>query len=241
MSSIDELIAASVDAAAADPAWLGSAEQLGVLNESLPGFGVEGATVVWARQGRPSNWEAATRTIEIERVASGAIPRSDALIATYTARGVLHECLHARYSTPSSLRQRLARTQPPWRPLNEMLFNILEDARVARAAGADEAELAAVNLDHLGTALDQLDERSGTSGSGAEPASPQNQLVFGVMAYALAPDREVVLHPNVVATLNELRPIIDRARDGARTEVCVGAAAELIDAVKAFPSATMRR
>jgi hypothetical protein len=91
MSPIDELITASVEAAAADPAWLGSPEQLGVLTESLPTFGVEGATVVWARQGRPSNWVAATRTIEIERVASGAIPRSDELIATYTARGVLHE------------------------------------------------------------------------------------------------------------------------------------------------------
>jgi hypothetical protein len=241
MSSIDELITTSIEAAAADPAWLGSSGQLGVLAESLPGFGVENATVVWAAQGRQSNWTAATRTIEIERVASGAIPRSDDVIATLTARGVLHECLHARYSTPWSLRRQLAMTLPPWRPLIETLANILEDARIARAAGVDEPELAAANTDHLQAAVDQFDDRSGTSGSGAKPASKQSQLVFGVMAYALAPDREVMLHPDVAAALDELRPIINGARDGARSEVCVNGAAELVDAVRVFSAAIAHR
>lgn len=241
MSSIDELIAGSVEAASADPAWLGSREQLGFLAESLPGFGVEDATLAWAPEGRPANWVAATRTIEIERVLSGAIPRSDEVIATHTARGVLHECLHARYSTPSSLSRQLARIEPPWRPLTGMLFNFLEDARVARAVAADHPELAAANIDHLSAAVDQLDERSGTSGSGPEPRSAQSQLPFAVMAYVLAPDRDVALHPDVVAALGELRPIADRARDGARTEVCVGAAVELVDAIKRFSSATASR
>jgi hypothetical protein len=241
MSSIGELIAGSVEAAAADPAWLGSCDQLGLLAESLPGLGVENATLAWAPEGRSANWAASIRTIEIERVASGAIPRSDEMIATHTARTVLHECLHARYSTPSSITRRLATIEGPWRPLTTMLANILEDGRVARAVAADDRELAGANRDHLEAAIDQLDERSGTSGSGAEPKSPQNQLAFAVMAYALAPDRDVVLHPDVVAALDELRPIVDRAREGARTEVCVGAAVELVDGIKRFPSATARQ
>lgn len=229
MSSIDGLITGSLEAAAADPAWLGSDEQLEFLAESLPGFGVEDAALAWAPDGQPANWVASTRTIEIERVASGAIPRSDEVIAIYTARGVLHECLHVRYSTPSSLVTRLPAIESRWRPLTAMLFNVLEDARVAQAVGADDPDLAGANTDHLNAAVDQLDERSGTSGSGAEPTYPHSQLAFAVMAYTLAPDRDVVLHPDVVAALDGLRPIINRARDGSRTEVCVGAAVELVD------------
>ncbi len=239
MSFIEDLIERSVAAAASDPGWLGSTEQLDFLTKSLPDLGVEDATVAWAPTGRASNWERITRTIEIERVTSGAIPATDEEIAIHTARSVLHECLHARYSTPSSFDQRVLMIDPRLQRTARVIFNVPEDARVARVATSDEPELAGVIAGHLNAAVDQIDQFSGTSGSGSAPTDQRNQLVFAVLAYILAPDRKVVLNPEVAAELDKLRPIIDDARQGARTEVMVGVASDLVNRIMRFPPPTV--
>jgi len=64
-----------------------------------------------------------------------------------------------------------------------VIFNFLEDARVARVATSDEPELAGASADHLNAAVDQIDQFSGTSGSGSAPTDQRNQLVFAVLAY----------------------------------------------------------
>jgi hypothetical protein len=220
MTTIAELISQSRTAAADEPTWLGSSEHLQLLTESLSDLGVADVALVWVPAGQAAYWEAATRRIMLERPRDMP-PVSAEDRAEYTALGLLHECLHARYSTPSSLGRQLRAVEPRLRPTTGAVFNYLEDARVAKLAIADEPELADPIASHLNAAVDQLDELSGAYGSGTSPPDPSNQLAFAIMAYALTPDRSVALHPAVVTELDTLRPIIDAARDGERTEVCV--------------------
>jgi len=44
-----------------------------------------------------------------------------------------------------------------------------------------------------------------------------------------------VLHPEVAAELEKLYPIIDDTRQGARTEVMVGVASDLLNRIMQFP------
>lgn len=241
MAFIEELIARAASEAEADPEWLGSEEQLAFLTDSLPNLGVNDARLAWAPPGRGANWERVSRTIEIERIVSGAIPVTDEVIATMTVRTVLHESLHARYSTSSSLNRRLSTEDPRLVEVLQMICNFLEDSRVAKLALAAEPELAGVITEHMNDAADQLDARSGTSGSGSEPADQRNQLVFAAMAYVLVPNRDLVLHPDVSTALESLRPIIDKARDGPSTETTVHVGFEIVARIMRYRPAPPSR
>jgi hypothetical protein len=109
MSSIDELIAGSVEAAATDPAWLGSSEQLGFLAESLPGFGVENALHGRRGSGDPASGGARGQAGEGHRqpgrlLRGPAEPRSPSLTGLRPSRPS-HVCvlmISTRSSSPDS-------------------------------------------------------------------------------------------------------------------------------------------
>jgi hypothetical protein len=114
------------------------------------------------------------------------------------------------------------------------MFNLLEDGRLQRVAGEHRPDLLSAVRTHADYAVAQLDERSKTSGSGPAPEHPNNQLFFALMAYSLAPERTLILHPAVTAELARLRPTVDAARAADTTEFCVNAAAELVRGVSRF-------
>jgi hypothetical protein len=193
---LDDLIEQSCDAAATDHAWLGSDAHLTLLREALePVFGLTDASLEWAAPGEPGFWEQATRRVRLERPVR--VPGVTAVqLAKLTALGLLHESLHARYSSSfgSFVARRTTLDHRLWLA-TDRLFNVFEDGRV-NALGADaDPELTAYLTDFADIAVDQAACYAGKNGPGTSPASARNQLFFAVEAYALRPDRPQSLNP----------------------------------------------
>jgi hypothetical protein len=229
--TLDDLIEQSCDAAAADPAWLGSDAHLTLLTEALePVFGLTDATLEWAAPGEPGFWERATRRVSLERPI--LVPgRTAEQLAKLTALGLLHESLHARYSSSfgSFPARKLALDQRLWRP-TDRLFNVLEDGRVNGLGAAADPELTSYLTDFADIAVDQAARYAGKNGPGTSPASARNQLFFAVEAYALRPDQPQPLNPAVKQALSGLAPQIDSTKTGT-TEDCGITAIQVVGAI----------
>lgn len=233
MSSFTDLVERS-RASARKPGWLGSAGHLELLLDAVPSLGVDDVDVEWApRRGR-TYWEAASRRIVVERPLSGQVPVSDEDLAEFTAIGLLHEILHIRFSSPSTREQQVADKDSWTQAQSEVMFNYLEDARVAELAIADDPELTGPIAKLLDGSVDSLPVITGFTGPTTSPKDPRAQLPFAIMAYTLRPERAVALHPAVAAELERLKPVIDEARGTENTDGCVEPAIELIEQVVHF-------
>ena len=114
-----------------------------------------------------------------------------------------------------------------------MIFDLLEDGRITKLATADSPEFGPP-LERFATqAVDQLEMRSGPNASTTEPPRPPDQLAFAVMAYALQPDRVVLLHPGVSEELGNLKEVIGQTRGGT-TEDCGATAITLVERISEF-------
>jgi hypothetical protein len=221
-------------AAAGDASWVGSTDHLTLLTDSLePIFGLSDVVLSWGPSGEPGYWEADTREIVLERPTpiAGQDPKD---LAEATVLSLLHETLHIRLSTPApSFRQNLTLVNLGLRPTTEVIFNLLEDGRIAMLATADSPEFGPP-LERFATlAVDQLEMRTGPNASTREPSRPTDQLAFAVMAYALLPDRVIVLHPTVSKELGGLKEAIDQTRAGT-TEDCGATAITLVERISEF-------
>lgn len=236
MSSIDELVEASITAATAEPMWLGSEDHLRLLSESLEGLGADAdITVGWAPPGTPGFWEAVNCLIRVERPTPGPADETPEYRARYTAIGLLHESTHSRFSSPSSMPRRKMTLPPGWvRNMTEAMFNYLEDARISELAVAESPELAEPIGMHLDAALDKIAQSPYFNGPGTTPKNPRAQLPFAIIAYTLRPERDIELHPAVNSELETLKPIIDAARAADRTDACVSPAVQLTERVIHF-------
>jgi hypothetical protein len=98
-ADLDALIHEQDAALAADPAWLGSPAHLDLLRSVVTDFrGLADVTILWVAVGEPAYWEASTRTMAIERpTATPLVPLQT--LARLTLMNVVHESLHATYST----------------------------------------------------------------------------------------------------------------------------------------------
>jgi hypothetical protein len=240
-TTLSELIQWSRARAVADGSWLGSEEQREMLERSLETvFCTTDVTVEWARPGDGSFWEPASRVLTFEqpRAHAGA---SAADVAEFAALGVLHEALHARYTTSLGSYPRRREALPSQlRPAVERLFNLLEDYRITALGTDAQPELAPPLERFMDEAARQVAvearSRQGDPDT-AGPRSQQNQLFFALLTRALRPQQSLTLHPNVERRLDELLPLVDRARTGS-TEDCGLAAVATVEAVMETPLPT---
>lgn len=226
-----DILQQSRKAVRSNPDWLGSEAHRALLGDALAAaFGLADASLEWAPPGEAGYWEAATQRIALERptLASG-LPAED--LAELTALSLLHESLHAHYSTPSgSYTTRLQAVPGQVRRATDRLFNVLEDGRIAAVGAAADPTLDAPLRRFADAAVLAAAKHAGRNGQTVEPLSERNQLFFAIESYALAPDTSVTLHPNVSAALARLTPAIDRTRTGT-TEDCGLAAVQLVDEI----------
>jgi hypothetical protein len=231
--SLDELVEQSRAAAAADPAWLGSGAHLALLRTALESvFGLPNASLDWVSPGSQGFWERATRQMTLERPTS--VPGfADSEVAKLTALSLLHECLHARYSTSfgSFETRKRALNSLLW-PATDRLLNVIEDGRISALGGAADPGITNHLADFADLAVEQAARRAGNSGPGPTPASQRNQLFFAVEAYALRPDELPSLNIDVRQVLTQLVPLIESTKDGT-TEDCGVVAVEVVKAIMA--------
>ena len=233
--TLDELVEQSRAAAAADPTWLGSGAHLALLRSALESvFGLANASLDWVSPGNQGSWERATRQMTLERPT--LIPGfTDSEVAKLTALSLLHECLHARYSTSfGSFETRKCALDPLLWPATDRLFNVIEDGRINALGAAADPGLTSHLAEFADLAVEQAARRAGNSGPGSTPASQRNQLFFAVEAYALWPHQSPSLNSHVRQALAQLAPLIESTRDGT-TEDCGVAAVEVIQAITASP------
>lgn len=223
------------DAALADDSsWLGSPQQLQFLTDvvhDIPGLG--DVNVAWVEQGDAAYWEAGTRTITAERLSP-----IDGYTTQYLAKmvliGVLHETLHARYSTPTPLFQRRMRAITPLlAQLIQRMFNFLEDGRITALGKAADPGLTAALDEHLSASVTQLRRGRDANAETETPADPRQQLLFALEMYALTSEVLAPLHPDVGAEFARLQTTIDRTRGGS-TDDCGLAAIVLAQATSKF-------
>lgn len=231
--TLDDLIEQSCVAASADLAWLGSDAHLTLLNGALePVFGLSNASLEWAPPGGRGFWEQATRQMRVERPSSVSGFR-DSEVAKLTVLSLLHECLHARYSTSfGSFETKKQALDPRLWPATERLLNVFEDGRIGAIGGAADPGLTSHLAEFADLAVEQAARRAGSSGPGATPASQRNQLFFAVEAYALWPDSPPSLNPDVRQVLEQLAPLIESTRNGT-TEDCGVTAVQVVQAIMA--------
>jgi hypothetical protein len=213
----------------ADPSWLGSDEQLALLRESLdPVFGVSGASLVWGPSAAEGSWDPEIRQVTLPRPAPSADQPPDD-VAELTALALLHQSLHARYSTAFRRYPRRRRALPATlHASTDRLFHVLEDARLIPLAVADDPSLepALRKIVREGTAAFAAAARANDSGEGPSPKSQYIQLRFAIETYAVDPARELTLHPKVAGVLDQMKSTIDGTRWG-NTEDCGGAAVKI--------------
>jgi hypothetical protein len=114
---------------------------------------------------------------------------------------VLHEALHARYTTSLSAYPRRRDALPATLgPAVEKLFNLLEDYRITTLGIEAQAELAAPLERFMAESARQIaveaKSRQGDPDTTA-PRSQQNQLFFSLLTRALRPQQGLTLHPAV--------------------------------------------
>jgi len=231
---LDDLLDEQNAALANDPAWLGSEAQrqwlVDVIHE-VPGL--EDVRVVWSRHGEPSYWEARTRTIASERLTA-----ANGLAPEYSARmvllGIVHETLHARFTTPSPLFYARLRSLRPamQRPL-ERLFNVLEDGRITPLGKAAEPSMVDALDEHIAASIDQARQLEPKNAETLTPAVPVEQLFYGLVVYALSSEVPSSLRPDIADALDALLPMVDPTRNGT-TEDCGEAALKLLREVANF-------
>ena len=225
---IDELVAQSRAAAAADAAWLGSAEHLQLLGGALTDLRIGNVRLVWAPDGEGSYWKAASRELGLERP-NPQRGQDHEDLAEHTALNLLHESLHVRFSTPSTFPARIALIgSPPARRIGTELFNHLEDARTALVAISAQPELVGPISKFLDAAVDELEAEA------SRTPDLRSQLIFAIKAYMLTPDRTISAPPAVAAELRALRATIDQVRRAPKTEDCTLVALQLLKHVGNF-------
>jgi hypothetical protein len=190
---------------------------------------------VWSRHGEPSYWEARTRTIASERLtaANGLAPEYSAKMVLL---GVVHETLHARFTTPSPLFYARLRRLPPamQRPLAR-LFNVLEDGRITSLGKAAEPHMVEALDEHIAASVEQARQLGANNAETLTPAAPVEQLFYGLVVYALSSEVPSPLRPDVADALDALLPRVDVTRNST-TEDCGEAAVTLLREVTNFRS-----
>jgi hypothetical protein len=216
----DDVIAES-RTAAGEPGWLGSEKQRVLLESALPTlFSLNGWTVKWLAPGTPSYTEASTKTIAIERITAGAVPASDEEVAENVALVLLHEALHARYST-AALSYKVTKLTVPaaLRSTVEHLYQRIEDARVQRLAVAAEPTLGPHLLRFHDEAIRQREAQYRAKHGGADPwtptpASQRDQLLLAIERWLFHPREFLTLAPAVAAELATCEATIAAAWTG---------------------------
>jgi hypothetical protein len=214
LSPLEELITKSQSDALESSTWLGSESHRIVLDEALhPVFGLTGWKIGWSEPGKPSYTEVGTKTIRIERVTSESSVLSDDEMAEYVALTLLHEALHARFSSSSGTYQaKYAALRPSVQPPTDLLFQRIEDARVQRLAVASDQSLAQrlLQFHDAGISQREADYQSKYSASPwtVRPASERNQLFIAIERRLFHPGEALTLHPAVVAELAKCEMVI---------------------------------
>lgn len=232
--SLDELLREQDAALRADPAWLGSEEHRQWLENvvrEVPDFA--DITVVWLAPGNPGYWEAATRTIGAEQpIPIEGVTRD--YIAKMALLGLVHETMHARYSTPTpTFQRRLSGVDVPYHRPIVHLFNVLEDGRITMLGKAATAP----QLDEfVRESVDQMRQSRPASAETRTPARPSDQLFFALVAYALSGEVPSPLHQEVCAALDGMLATIDATRQGTTDDCGLAAIRLVMEAAKFRPT-----
>ncbi len=235
--SLGELLDEQGAALVMDPAWLGSAahrQWLENVVREIPDF--EDITVAWVPPGNAGYWEASTRTIGAEKpVPIAGFTRR--YIAKMALLGVVHETLHARYSTPTpAFQRRLLQVEPPYHQPIGRLFNVLEDGRITML-GKTAAPDTAPQLDEfVRESFDQMRMSRPASAETTTPVRPSDQLFFALVAYALSADAPSPLHPDVDEALDGMLATIDATRHGTTDDCGLAAITLVMEAAKFRPA-----
>jgi hypothetical protein len=155
-------------------------------------------------------------------------------IAKFVLLGIVHEGLHARYSSPATMYQRRLRQQDAaLRPAIERLFNVLEDGRITALGKAAEPGMGDGLDEFLVAAVDQARTRSRANAETLTPQRPAEQLFFAVLAYALTSEMPSPLRPDVGAALAPIMATIDVTRTG-ETDDCGLVAVDIVNQIVKF-------
>lgn len=239
-SSFDDLIAESRAAACASGAWLGSDEQREMLERALePIFGLVGWTLKWLPASQHSYAKGSMNAIAIERITSGAVPLPDDEVAEYVALSLLHEVLHARYSTSwGSFTPKRALVSPLLQPSVDYLFQRIEDARVQRLAIIDEPSIAAGlrKFHDEGIRQREVEYRSQFSGTEpwtTSPPSQRGQLFLAVERRLFHPGEKLTLDLAVEAELIKCEASLEGVWGGNTEDAGIAAIAVVAQIYKA--------
>jgi hypothetical protein len=148
------------------------------------------------------------------------VPLADDDVAEHVALALLHEALHARYSTSSgAYTAKRAALAPALQPAVEYLYQRIEDARVQRLAVNADASLAPHLLKFHDEGIRQREAqyRAAHRGAGpwtAAPASQRNQLFLAVERRLFHPGQTLTLDPAVAAELAKCEATIAPAWTG---------------------------
>ena len=230
----DALLKQQGAALTADPAWLGSAAHLNLLQQAVADIhGMADVTVIWVAAGQQGYWEASTRTIATEQPTTTPNMTPQA-IAKFGLLGLIHEALHATHTTPAAAyRSRLAAVDPRSVATIDRLFNLLEDGRITALGRAMNPGLTAGLNEFIDEAVRQCSLRAKTNGPTTDPASQPHQLLYALEFYALSSELPSRLHPDVAVAANQLTGKIDATHQG-ETVGCGMAALELYADVAAY-------
>ncbi len=196
--SFSVLVTEQDTAIAQDESWLGSHDHLKFLEAAVHQMPeLVDVAVVWVAPGQPGYWEAATRKITAERPVpmEGFTPE---YLARIVLLGIVHESLHARYSSPAPKYQRQVRRLDARvrRPV-ERLFNLLEDGRITVLGKAAEPDIAGGLDEFVDAAVEQARSHARANAETVAPKRPSEQLFYAVQVYALTSQIPSPLRPDV--------------------------------------------
>jgi hypothetical protein len=215
--------------------WVGSEPHRRFLEHSLPdAFAVPDASLVWGPPNAPSSWKHEGRLITLERpMVTTWMPAVEA--AEWTALGLLHETLHARFSPELGLfdERHANLLDPVIRGVAHLLFQRLEDGRIAVQGLAEDPALAGPLEKHAKATAEQIAQLAKQRGCGntLTPTSDRGQLLFAFESYCEAPHIPLTLHPRVEGRLAKFRDAIDASRNGTSEDcdqLCVRLAKPVI-------------
>jgi hypothetical protein len=100
---------------------------------------------------------------------------------------------------------------------------------------SNDPELAVPLSNHAAATLSLFTQQAAARASGntAAPRFPQEQLVFALQSYCIAPETQLILHPRVQRRLDKLKAAIDGTRAGT-SEECDQVCVKLATAIVAF-------
>jgi hypothetical protein len=158
--------------------------------------------------------------------------------AEWTAIGLLHETLHARFSAQlGPFAQRHGDLPQIVRDAAHLIFQRLEDARITAIGLSANPDLADPLDKFTRETCRQFTMHYAKRGNAntSDPRSQQSQLLLALEIYTIRPAETLTLHPRVRARFNALKAKVDEARAGS-SEDCDRICVPLSRAVLAMPS-----